>query len=41
MERIKKLAEIYVAASKCLPTLKEDMKSCLLDLLDYNSGLKN
>jgi hypothetical protein len=37
MERIRKLADIYVIASKCLPTLKEDMLSGLIDILDMNA----
>ena len=37
MERIRKLADIYVIVSKCLPTLKEDMISGLIDILDINT----
>lgn len=37
MERIRKLAKIFVTASKCPPTLEEDMISGLMDILDYSS----
>lgn len=37
MERIRKLADIYIIASKCLPTLKEDMLCGLIDILDMNT----
>lgn len=37
MERIRKLADIYLIASKCLPTLKDDMINGLIDILDANA----
>lgn len=37
MDRIKKLAEVYISYSKSSVTLTEDMVSGLLDILDYTS----